>query len=483
MTLPGAVAAVELGGAAVLAGGLGAGEAIGRLAGFTEYGGDIITASHMRSSQVLSQYFGDHYTDAEIKDQEKKLTAAPKTGWNYLDRAGYVTLPGAVAAVELGGAALLGAAFATTESLGRVCGISARSKALFSVMASCVGNMYGAADVDQLEDKKRSVTAPVTSYWNVCDAIGMVPGSVISFGLNWVAAIPAIIGFNQANWHRFHHFRHQLANNINERRKGAAVDRTSELHYKAELDRCEKLSNVSKYNIFNAGESLIEGTARYILAPLAYGTIRLIKNHFFGLVPLIKHLGQCVNPTRYELRDPFDRVKKRFADLKKALDKDGHLSGTEGVSDLHIKSVEEALQTAEQRKWYERAGFSIYSETRKILSLGHTVEEKVLSEFKHKFEEFTRACKRAKKVNANSFFKEDIRLPNGQRFSYEAMVAHIEGAYVNQDDKQQIRRIAALIRGDIEKEMGMVPSLSGDSSRSEGSETSHDPTSPSLETH
>ena len=468
VTLPGALALTEVVGAAGLSLGLHVGEGLGRALGFSEYGSMIIKAAGMHAANISSRYtsklFGTYDEDKVINPLEQMIFSLPKDGWSIADRGGLITLPALVAATEILGSLLLTGSLGTVESVGRCMGISERSKNLFLTTMSKVGNMYGVASGDDIKEKEQSIGAKPKSAWEVLDCVGLVPSAVATGIVGGLSAIPAVIGFSKSNWHRAN-YRWEHGWNIIKDRRGETVDRTKETYHKEKLVECENTSTVgkvaSKLNVFNVAAEATTFAVGQIAAPVLYGTVRTMKHivkNLCGIIPAIKAIHKCFSrPPHIDMNDPFNKIAKRFDDLRKALNVSGHLPVAEGVNDLRIESVNAAIEEANKRSVAGRAKFGLFTEGRKILNVGHTLEEKVISEFRDKFDEFKRICKRRPDIKASNFFNNDIPLENGKRFSYNAMVEHIKGFCFSIEDKQKVDRIAQLIKSDIEKEIAGVP--------------------------
>lgn len=422
------------------------------LLGLSDYGYQIFLAAHMRSTNLLSRYTGITYSTQAIAENQEKLTAKCKTTWDLLDRCSYVTFPGLISLMEMMIAMPIAATLRLSEAAVRSIGISEKSVQLGIVSLSLVGNMYGVSHRSDFEANKKALLT-THSGWDAFNYVGLVTSGSLIAVVSTASAIPPFIGLSKSNWHRFNHFRHEVTNDINERRMGTAVDRTYEKYHAAELAQSETTSLgalFSHVNLLNMAETAVMGVVRYGAAPLTYAGIRFVKDHGFGLIPLFT---MCSRPLTFDLNNPFDRIKKRFQDLQNALNEYGYLPRDEKDNNLRIPNIKNAANEAENRTCTQKLRFGLFSEGRKILSLGHTEEEKVLGEFQSKFDEFARICKRNKVNNANAFFTQNITLPRGDKFSFEAMVTHIEGTYSSQEQKKRIQSIAQLIRTDIEKEM------------------------------
>src|SRR4029078_6567972 len=123
----------------------------------------------------------------------------------------------------------------------------------------------------------------------------------------------------------------------------------------------------SYFNLLHGTEIVADGITKYVFAPIAYGLVRLVKEHFFGIVPVIN----CFKPEKhFDINDSFERIQKRFNDLNKAIDKFGHLPLEADDKDLRITRVQQATERANHRSWFGKRGFSMFSEARTVLSLG-----------------------------------------------------------------------------------------------------------------
>jgi len=491
VTLPGAIAATEMLGAVAITAVCGATEVGGRAAGISSYGGAVIRSAGRRAANISSRYTSGilgTYSEDDMKADQATVLSLPNNGWETVDRVGLVTLPGAIAATEMLGAVAIVTTCGLIEGSVRSLGVSERSSNGISYIFARIGNMFGvAADAAALTVNVNKITAPIQSGWDVCDCIGTLISGAISTAVGVLAMPLALIGFSKSNWHRFNYYKNLIDNAIDDRR-GKNIDRTAENYHKTELEKCEQstLGNIfSKANVFNLIGTTLYGLTRWIIGPIIYGTFRAVKQ-LFGVVPLATTVANKFSPPQYDNSNPIDRVRKRFAELSKSLDLYGRLSyslppkhpsdaqavvtpvssvddvkggpalAAEPVSGATTLDITESLRKAEQRSKINNALFTIKTEARKIFSLGHSPEERVIAEFRDKFEEFVsmsaaenRGRVENAKVNVNSFFKDDIRLSRGRRFSYNHMVESIKGRYTSFDDRAVIDKVAEMIKNDI----------------------------------
>lgn len=427
------------------------GEVIGRLLGFTEYGLNIIKAAFMCAANMLHR---DHifYTPKEIKDIQTLLTAKPQSNWHYLDGWAYVTLPGMIAFVEIIVGAACGLVARVCEATGRIIGISNRAVAASSVIFAKCENMFGAIDPPYILEDMQTLKAPVKSIWDFFDIIGITFSGIVSMAISIGVSPFALLGLTESNYHRFIYYKYYI-NNAIYARLGIKVDDTKERYHKTQLKNCEKTylgGFFSRVNVINIIAQGIYVAARFIIAPVIYGTVRSIK-HLFGMIPLVKTIYRAYNPIEYNLNDPIDRVRKRFADLTKSLSVEGHLPrGKKLYSDI----IAEEVKHVDNRNIFSRGAFSLFSEARKILSLGHTLEEKIIAEFQDKFDELVRIKKRKPDIDISPFFikENNLSLKNAGRFSYNNMIKQVKKSFSHPEDLKEIEKIAHLLFEDFKKE-------------------------------
>jgi hypothetical protein len=453
------------------------GESLGRALGISERSGKEINLAWHSAGFLLKRWTGKDYSAQDFRTAFRQIVKRPTTWMEGMDCIGLATggllISGAILTVGAlaAGTALIGEGLYKTakfvgESLVRLLGISERSKAAISVIFAKGGNLFGLSDPANLPNQIQRVKAPVRSWMDVCDSIGTVVTATLS-SLIVAASVPlALVGFSKSNYHRFCFHKHHINNLIDDRRK-KPVNKALETYHRNALAECESTfagNLLSKLNIFNITGQTTFAVARLVVAPTIYAVARLLK----GIIPAtIRAIGQAIYPKNLaNLDDPIVRVRKRFADLNKALNLSGKLPQCmEGQNDeLDINA---AVLNANRRNqsFFKRAGFTLFSEARRIVALGHTPEEKVLAEFEDKFEQFVNARRRAEcrgevPVPVQQFFKNDVGLPNGKRFSYEYMLNHIKGSFTSAEDQLAIERIANLLQKDIQREMdqpGMMP--------------------------
>src|SRR3990167_5976166 len=439
VTLPGVIAFAEILGAVALTSTFGLGEGVGRSLGVSRRGAASITLASKVSANIMSRYVGKctgTYDAVSLKKDCGIIFGKINNGWEALDALGAFTLPLTIGLVEASAALALTGTLGLGESLGRLAGISDRSKNGVLATLATMGHFLGFSH--STEHYTRAFTKPVRSWWDACDVVGTVMSGVTIGLLATVISTPlALIGMSKSNYHRFNYYRHRIKNAINERRD-VAVDRALEEYHAAELEKCESSFSgafFSKFNILNIIGQTVYAFSRYILAPFAY-TLGIAFKNFGGIIPLVKWMAAPI-PDNETVEGS---VRQRFADLKKSLNEYGH---------LQMENVEHGLKIANDRTLMGKIKFGLFSEGRKIMSLGHTPEEKVLSEFSSKFEEYVRATKRQKQsVSTHAFFKDDIAW-NKKRFDYDTMVAHIQQSFGSQVDKRAVANIAELIKNDI----------------------------------
>ncbi len=337
------------------------------------------------------------------------------------------------------------------ESLGRAFGISARSQAALSIILAKCGNFFGFADPENLAEKIRTVKAPVRSWMNACDCVGTAVTVTLAGVLTVASAALAFVGLSKSNYHRFCYYKNQISNSLAERR-GMRINDFQEHWHRSMLEDSQKTTMgnfFSHVNILNLSAQVLYRAARFIVAPTIYASVRLLAN----FIPAsIRALGRCLYPRNLDdLNDPITRARKCFADLNEALDQNGELSWNKKG-----EISEEAWKKAEERdqSFFKRAGFTLFSEGRRIFSLGYTPEEKILYEFEDKFEQFVNARKRAERKGqdvppVSDFLKKDVKLPNGKRFSYEHMVSRVTGFFKTEDEIKAINNIAELVNDQI----------------------------------
>ena len=185
VTLPGAVAAATVVGAAGLGAGVRVVEGTGRVLGFTPYGGHIMAAAGKQSANMLSRYTGKSFTTDDLKPHHEALKAPVKNVWDVTDRAAYVTLPGAIAAATVVGAAGLGAGVRVVEGTGRALGFTPYGGHIMAAAGKQSANMLSrytgkSFTTDDLKPHHEALKAPVKNVWDVADRAAYVtlPGAV-----------------------------------------------------------------------------------------------------------------------------------------------------------------------------------------------------------------------------------------------------------------------------------------------------------------
>jgi hypothetical protein len=457
VTLPGLIAGIEIIVGAVCGLVARVGEVIGRALGFTEYGGDIIQAGFMRAANMIDRK-RTFYTTKEIDDVETKLVATPATNWNYLDGLAYLTLPGLIAGIEIMVGAACGLIARVGEAIGRTIGFSNRSFAASAVIFAKCKNMFGVPDSQELLENINTVKTPIKSCWDFFDILGITFSGIASITISIALSPFALLGLSKSNYHRFNYYRHNINNSI-KARLGSTIDYTQEDYHKTHLENGETTtlgSFFSRINLINVIAQGIYAAARFIVAPVIYATFRGVKQ-LFGVIPLVKTIYHACCPIEYDLSDPVDRVRKRFSDFTKSLDIFGRLL-PDKENKLDQRKLDLAVKYADDRNLFSRFSFSLFSEGRKIFSLGHTPEERIIAEFKDKVEEVVRVIKRQKNknININAFFAGGLveinNLKNGERFAYTEIVAHIKKSFTNREELRKIDRIAYLLWEDLAKE-------------------------------
>jgi|GEM_PF-3611091 len=355
----------------------------------------------------------------------------------------------------------------TTVTLGvsevvlRCMGFSQRSfNGVRYSLSKCV-NMLGF--ICQKEKKyKKNLNGIVLDWRDVVDCIGTAMSSlIVSVAVSSFLAPLAFLGISKSNYHRFQYYRYRINELLLLREKGTA--NTSSLEYHArQLEQCESttLGNFfSLINLLNLTAWAMYYLDRYVILPFLYGLLKFFSN-LCGLLPLMKGVYALIFPKHYDLRLAEDRVSKRFAELSAALDKYGYLPLNHEATALEIEAT---LTIAKQRTCFTRMGLGLFSSTRKIIALGSTPDEKILSLFKSKFAEFLRVKHRKEeiitiKINTNQFFTA-LPVENGQRFSYDHMVEQVRAHYFSHADKATVDKIAALVKEEIELAMQDQPKI------------------------
>src|SRR3990167_7646045 len=274
VTLPGVIAFAEILGAVALTSTFGLGEGVGRSLGISKRGAASITLASKVSANIMSRYVGKctgTYDAVSLKKDCGIIFGKINNGWEALDALGAFTLPLTIGLVEASAALALTGTLGLGESLGRLAGISDRSKNGVLATLATMGHFLGFSH--STEHYTRAFTKPVRSWWDACDVVGTVMSGVTIGLLATVISTPlALIGMSKSNYHRFNYYRHRIKNAINERRD-VAVDRALEEYHAAELEKCESSFSgafFSKFNILNIIGQTVYAFSRYILAPFAY---------------------------------------------------------------------------------------------------------------------------------------------------------------------------------------------------------------------
>ncbi len=224
-------------------------------------------------------------------------------------------------------------------------------------------------------------------------------------------------------------------------------------YHKLALARCEEsgLGNFfSKVNVFHAVSLALYGLARFIIAPVIYGSLKLLSALTIGS---LRQFSRLISPVTYDVNDPVDRINKRFAELKNALTVFGHFP-QDSEEELDDQIISEAAQKAEKRSVFTQAGLSLFSEARKVLALGHTPTERTIGELEDKFNEYVRASKRARKTaDPYRFFREDVSLGRDKKFSYDFMVQRVKSGFPDRRDQQAVDQVAEFLKADLMHEL------------------------------
>ena len=432
------------------------GVALGRAVGFSERSRQELILAWKLGTALFKRWTGSAPLPGEVSAQCNRIFTRPQNFMGVMDCVGLATgglvLSSLILSISLGCATVL----ATGEILGRVSGISQRSKSAMALILNLCGNAFGVASSPNLSAHRQKAFAKISSFWDVCDSLGTALSATATFAFSLALLPLAFIGFSKSNYHRYSFYKHHIANLIDERRK-VPVDKTLENAHWAALEVSEATvigKLFSKLNVFNVLVHASYAFARFGVAPFIYGIARIIK----GIIPAtIRSIKQALYPTNLDLADPVSRVRKRFSDLNKALSLDGHLP-IPAEGDPTPFDISKAVEKVDGYSMFKRAGLSLFAEGRRLFSLGHTPEEKVVAEFENKFEQFVNATNRRaehgnRRINVNQFFKNDLDLPNSERFSYKYMVDHITGAFPSEKDKMAIARVANLIKQDIENQL------------------------------
>lgn len=453
VTLPGIIAATEMVMASAMTAICGTIEILGRVLGFTSYGAAIIREATKQSIRISHRYTRWLPFLKNIPEADRTiLSSSPKNVLEGFNRLALFTLPGVIALAEVSIASAIAVGFGAIETCARMLGISTRSgnaiKVVFVDCATTLGFNKPKPDASIIK-----ITATVTSWWNAVDCVGTAVSSIAASLLSTTLILPlAIIGLSKSNYHRFHYYRHRINNAMRERDR-KPVNTTAEMYHAAQLKQSQHtiagnfFSHANVLNVLGQGSYYI---GRYFLMPFTYIILKST-TQLFGFIPLIKAIHRTLHPLHYNLSLDEDRVRQRFAELTNAIDRFGKLPLGEGNNE----ELEAIILKVEKRNLFTRARFSLFTEVRKAISFGSSPDEKVLSVFKDRFEEFIRAKRRQRKqgLNINQFFSSNPELDRGERFSYVQMRERAKRSFSRTEDRNEIDRVAALIKSDIEIEM------------------------------
>src|SRR3990167_7238133 len=440
MLLPFVLGAALVAGSAYITSAIGLFDILRRAVGFSERGQYMLDMMTMIAGNVLGVYFPELRSPlAEIKEAAHQIVEKPSL-WDIVNYPGML-LPFVVGVLGVAFFACITCGIGLLDTLRRAVGFSERSQnGVLATLVTC-GHFFGFSHPSKHYIQK--LTEPVRSWWDVCDVIGMgMSCAIVGLTAATLSTLLALIGFSKSNYHRFNYYRHRINNDISERfnAEGVAIDRRLENDHARQLKECESTHTglfFSRVNVFNILGQTLYAIARYVVAPMVYVFGKVCAN-LVGIVPL----ARLATRPSCDLNTDEGRIRERFAYLRKCLNEDGHFPAG-------------SLTVANDQSFWSRFKFSLFSEGRQMMSLGHTPEEKVLNEFSSKFEEFVRTNKRARRhitgeaVNMSSFFQKKIPLPKGERFEYDAMVNDIKQSCVGAD-REKVDTAARLIRNEIE---------------------------------
>src|SRR3990167_8156373 len=440
MLLPFVLGVALVAGSAYITSAIGLFDILRRAVGFSERGQYMLDMMTMIAGNVLGVYFPELRSPlAEIKEAAHQIVEKPSL-WDIVNYPGML-LPFVVGVLGVAFFACITGGIGLLDTLRRAVGFSERSQnGVLATLVTC-GHFFGFSHPSKHYIQK--LTEPVRSWWDVCDVIGMgMSCAIVGLTAATLSTLLALIGFSKSNYQRFNYYRHRINNDISERfnAEGVAIDRRLENDHARQLKECESTHTglfFSRVNVFNILGQTLYAIARYVVAPMVYVFGKVCAN-LVGIVPL----ARLATRPSCDLNTDEGRIRERFAYLRKCLNEDGHFPAG-------------SLTVANDQSFWSRFKFSLFSEGRQMMSLGHTPEEKVLNEFSSKFEEFVRTNKRARRhitgeaVNMSSFFQKKIPLPKGERFEYDAMVNDIKQSCVGAD-REKVDTAARLIRNEIE---------------------------------
>ncbi len=466
-TAPGMIAGVAMLGAIAISAVCYLADYSGRLLGFSERGLAMIKLGCKISSNIFNLYRGGNpFSPAAFRAEWREIFASVRhrkinaegvvvegsvNVKQLFNAVGAFTLPLVINAVLIPFASVGTLGACAIESVIRLCGISDRSKHGIALMGNIAGNAFGFTNNENLKAHRQKVFSKIKSWWDFCDVMGTAITMTATTAMSIIALPLSLFGFNKANYHRLNYYMHHVHNTMR-RRRGDVVDDALENYHAEKLEQCKRnpvglfASNV---NVLNITWQVLYAVCRVVIVPVLYVAGKLLVNilpSLFGIIPLIR----LFKPKTYS-NDPVGKVRQRFAELENSIDKFGHLN-------LNVlKKRDDTLEVidgedAPRSSIAKRMGTGLFSQARQIISLGHTPDEKILSEFKKRFEEFVKASKRQPggAVNPNLFFHQNNNLDNAERYDFDRIVEDLKRFYNNPDDRARIDRIAGEVRGDIE---------------------------------